>query len=94
MPPDEFSFGGCFIGKLPFKGRKTAAFSIRKIFSGTSIFSSITKGTFAIFDRLNPVIHSIMAKEKSPSRNSAKKEAVLSLKEKRAAKAAKRKTRS
>ena len=50
--------------------------------------------TLAIFDRLNPVIHTIMAKEKSPLKNSAKKEAVLSLKEKRAAKAAKRKTRS
>lgn len=36
----------------------------------------------------------IMAKEKSPSKNSAKKEPVLSLKEKRAAKAAKKKNRS
>jgi hypothetical protein len=35
-----------------------------------------------------------MPKEKSPSKNSAKKEAVLSLKEKRAAKAAKKKTRT
>lgn len=35
-----------------------------------------------------------MPKEKSPSKNSAKKEAVLSLKEKRAAKAAKKKNRS
>ena len=36
----------------------------------------------------------IMAKEKSPSKNSAKKEPTLNLKEKRAAKAAKKKTRS
>ena len=35
-----------------------------------------------------------MAKEKSPSKNSVKKEAVLTLKEKRAAKEAKKKTRS
>ncbi len=35
-----------------------------------------------------------MSKEKSPSKNSAKKEPVLSLKEKRAAKAAKKKTRT
>jgi hypothetical protein len=35
-----------------------------------------------------------MAKEKSPSKNSAKKEAVLTLKEKRAQKAEKKKTRN
>lgn len=35
-----------------------------------------------------------MAKAKSPAKSSAKKEPVLSLKEKRAAKAAKRKNRS
>lgn len=35
-----------------------------------------------------------MGKEKSPSKNTAKKEPVLSLKEKRAAKAVKRKNRS
>lgn len=35
-----------------------------------------------------------MAKEKSPSKNSAKKEPVLNLKEKRAAKAAKKKNRN
>lgn len=35
-----------------------------------------------------------MGKEKAPSKNSAKKEPILSLKEKRAAKAAKRKNRS
>lgn len=35
-----------------------------------------------------------MAKEKSPSKNSVKKEPVLTLKEKRAQKAAKKKTRS
>jgi hypothetical protein len=35
-----------------------------------------------------------MAKEKSPSKNSTKKEAVLTLKEKRAAKEAKKKLRN
>ena len=35
-----------------------------------------------------------MAKEKSPSKNSAKKEPVLNLKEKRAQKAAKKKTKN
>lgn len=35
-----------------------------------------------------------MAKEKSPSKNSPKKEAALSLKEKRAAKAQKKKNRT
>lgn len=35
-----------------------------------------------------------MGKEKSPSKNSAKKEPAMTLKEKRAAKAAKRKNRS
>jgi len=36
----------------------------------------------------------VMAKEKSPSKNSVKKEPVLTLKEKRAAKEAKKKNRS
>jgi len=67
---------------------------LKKILIPETYKTDFSSFSFSIFIWLILNYSEIMAKEKSPSKNSAKKEPVLSLKEKRAAKAAKKKNRS